>query len=746
MRSKLVVACLVALGVAPFVAGFVHAQQGPSAAQVLTKTLVGLNARFQAAGRAEQARLSGRLRSVAATRQQALSALLESDPGEVLRVALPAALRSRLPSTVRPYVEQQTALDGVLLVLHEDGPGGGRYRHFLDTTSGRYALHFASRRPTHLLTGSRIRVRGVQVGTTLALATDGTTVQAVAPAPAPNTFGEQRTLVILVNFRDNPTQPYSVADGQSVVFGAASNFFFENSYQQTWLSGDVVGWYTIPLDGTTCDSGGIATYAEATAAAAGVDLAAYTHRVYAFPLNAACAFSGAATVGGNPSRAWINGFDNMSLGTVGHELGHNLGLLHSHSLVCDGTTMVGACTTLEYGDGLDIMGWSASGHFNAFQKERLGWLNYGVSPPITTVAASGTYDLDPYEPTGSNPKALKLLKRTDPTTGAREWYYVEFRRAIGFDGYLAAVGGPYQLLGSNILNGVQLRWGSESSSDSSRLLDMTPGSVDPYSGVVDLYTNDPALTVGQSFSDPDAGVTLTVASVDSSGASVSVILTTPTCVRANPAVAVSPSQSQAVPAGTSVTYTVSVTNGDGAGCAASAFSLQTMVLLTGWTAAFGAPTLTLGPGASAATTFTVTSPASVTGTSYTFPVVVTNSVNASYQATSSAVYVVGSPAAASALDVSVSTDKLTYTTNQTVSVTARAGSGGSPVSNAGVTFTMVKSDGTAVSQTATTDSTGSAVGRFRLKKQDPAGGYRARASATKTPLSGSAATSFTVVK
>ena len=104
------------------------------------------------------------------------------------------------------------------------------------------------------------------------------------------------------------------------------------------------------------------------------------------------------------------------------------------------------------------------------------------------------------------------------------------------------------------------------------------------------------------------------------------------------------------------------------------------------------------------------------------------------------------PADAPTLDVSVSTDKLTYAGGQTVSVTARASSGGSPVSTAGVTFTMTKSDGTAVSQTATTDSTGSAVGKFRLKKQDPAGGYKARADATKTPLSGSASTSFTVAK
>jgi len=251
--------------------------------------------------------------------------------------------------------------------------------------------------------------------------------------------------------------------------------------------------------------------------------------------------------------------------------------------------------------------------------------------------------------------------------------------------------------------------------------------------------------VGKSFSDPDAGVTLTVASVDSSKAIVSVTLTTPICARANPTVAVSPSPGPAVPAATTVSYTVSVTNNDGAGCAASPFNLQTMLVLSGWTAGFAAPTLTLNPGAATSTVFSVTSPASVAGTSYSFPVIVTNSTNASYQATSSAVYVLGS-SVGSAFNVSVSTDKVSYSANQTVSVTARASSGGSPVSNASVTFTMTKSDGSVASQTATTDSRGSAVGKFRLRKQDPVGGYKARADAKKTPLSGSAATTFTVVK
>jgi hypothetical protein len=690
----------------------------------LTQALLAANRDYQAAPRGARARRLAGLLRIAATRYQLLAAIIDRDPGAVLRVAVPAGFRAGLPPAVHADVEEEVDLDGVLEVLHEDHPTESRYLYFLEASGARFSLHFAADPPTHLLTGSRVRVQGVRVNGTLALGSGSTSVQTMAAA-MPNTFGAHSTVVLLVNFPDNPIQPYTLDYARSVVFGAASDFFLENSYQQTWLTGDVFGWYTIPLSSTVCDITGLDNYAESAATAAGVNLSGYTHRVYVFPPNA-CGWTGSATIGGNPSRAWING--SLGLQAVGHEMGHNLGLQHSHSWVCNDTgtasgTMTGPyCFTLEYGDGLDIMGWSASGHFNAFQKERLGWLNYGVSPPITTVQTGGTYVLDPYEPTSSTPKALKILKSSNPTTGYRDWYYVEFRQAIGFS----------QMNSSNILNGVVIHTGSEESGYDNRLLDMTPETYD-------LYARDPALTVGRSLHDPDAGVTITLASVGSTGAAVSVAFSTPTCTRVNPTVAVSPSQSQGVPAGTAVTYTVSVTNNDGADCAASSFSLQTMAPLTGWTATFVAPTLTLSPGASTSTTLTVTSAASAAAGTYTVPVVVTNMENTSYTATGSAVYVIGST-----LDVSVSADKPSYTRGQTVSLTARVSSGGSPVSNASVTFTMTKSNGRMVRQTATTDSTGSAVGKFRLKSSDPVGAYKARTDATKAPLSGSATTSFTV--
>jgi hypothetical protein len=403
-------------------------------------------------------------------------------------------------------------------------------------------------------------------------------------------------------------------------------------------------------------------------------------------------------------------------------MGHGFGLNHSRARDCGTTTLGPSCTTIEYGNPLDIMGNPSSGHFNAFQKERLGWLNYGASPPITTVSGDGTYWLDPYESLGLNPKALKILKATNLTTDKKTWYYVEYRRALGFDSFLSS--------NSNVLNGVVIHTGSESSGNSSDLLDMTPAT---------SSWSDPALDVGLSFYDPDAAVTIAPTWIGGTNAAVGVTFGGLACVPANPTVALSPSQSQWVPAGTPVTYTVSVSNNDTAGCAASSFNLNATAP-AGWAATFATSTLSISPGASASTTLQVTSPASATDGFYTITVTTTDAADSRYAASSSVTYVV-----VSSLNVTVSTDKSSYTRNQTVSVTATVSANGSPVSNASVTFTITKQSGATVIGSATTGTNGSVVYKYRLKKQDPAGTYQATSDANvNNAIFGSGWKSFTV--
>lgn len=634
--------------------------------------------------------------------------LLTIVPANVLAQGVPAPLEDH---------------DGTVEVLHEDRNQGSRYVFFLSTATERLEMRFTGNHPT-LQTGDRVRARGRSANGVLAL-DSANNVQTLAAA-LPNTFGALKTLVILVNFTDNATQPYTVAAAQNV-FNTTSNFDLENSYNQSWLTGvanpnvsaDIVGWFTINQSSTVCNYSETATLADQAASSAGVNLANYQRRVYAFPNNA-CSWWGLGMVGGNPSKSWING--SLQLRVVGHEMGHNLGLYHSHSLDCGAAVIGSTCTTSDYGDYFDIMG-SSSYHFNAFQKERLGWLNYNASPPITTVLTDGVYLISPYETDTDDPKALKILKATDPATGKKTYYYLEVRRPIGFDAGLAS--------NANVMNGVLVHSGSESSANTSYILDMTPGTAS---------WSDPTLTVGQTYSDPDAGLSFTVLSVDATGATVSVTFTpggTGTCTRSNPNVTLSPSN-QTVAIGGSANYTVTVTNTDNSACTASTFNL-TSAMPAGLSGTFNSSALNLSPGASASTSLQVASSASLSAGVYNFTVTGTNSSAPTYFKTTS-----GTETLIASLAVTAATDKPSYTRNQSVFVTATVTSNGAPMANVNVNFTITKANGLVVNGSAITGANGTAVYKYRLKQKDPLGAYQARAVGTMSAVSGSATTTFNV--
>jgi Gametolysin peptidase M11 len=473
----------------------------------------------------------------------------------------------------RSSIQGQTEVEGEFQVIHQDFKHTGRYLYYLKTAQELVPLHFGKNPPTHLLTGARVRVRGTRQSAGSIILASGnsnnvTNTSTTIPltGPLPNTFGAQSILVILVNFQDSVIQPYTVADAQSMFFDNANSFFLENSYRQTSITGNVVGWYTIPESSTTCDISQIATYAQNAAIAAGVNLSNYTRYVYAFPWNAACGFAGASNVGGNPSQSWING-NSLDVHTIDHELGHAFGLWHSHLLDCGANATIGSnCAINEYGDIIDTMGayQTASPHYNSFQKERLGWLNYGSSPSITTVQSGGTYTIDAYEAGGPGPDALKILKSTNPTTGAKTWYYVEARQAIGFDAFLTN-GACALCYTQNETSGVLVHVGTDNDGNTSDLLDMTPAT-QTYA-----WWFDPSLVASQSFADPATGVVLTTEWVTSTTAAVNVQFTGAVIVATNQS-SYSPGQTVATTAtatyggspfsNVSVSFTITKANGN----------------------------------------------------------------------------------------------------------------------------------------------------------------------------------------
>src|SRR6476469_7391737 len=188
---------------------------------------------------------------------------------------------------------------------------------------------------------------------------------------AESTTGEQKTAVILVDFSDNTTQPKTAAEANQLVFGDVSDFYWEASYQRSFLSGATFGWFTIPVTAANCSWDAIATEGNRAATAAGANLANYTTRIYLFPNASGAVSGGAGDVGpGGEQRVFINGGSGFTTQMIAHEIGHRLGLQHSDALDCDVSPIGNTCIQRGYSDTADVMG--SFGHFNAFQKERLG--------------------------------------------------------------------------------------------------------------------------------------------------------------------------------------------------------------------------------------------------------------------------------------------------------------------------------------------------------------------------------------
>ncbi len=652
-------------------------------------------------------------------------------------------------------LNQQVQLEGELEIIHQDfRDGRSRNLYSLKTSDGsRVPLQFTKEPPTHLLTGDHVVVSGQRSGGSLVLYSGSTSIGKTktpppgptptpTSIPVPNTFGAQSTLVMLVNFQDGATQPYTTGDAFNAFFGSANNFVMENSYGQTSITGDVVGWYTIPDSITACNISQIAADAQSAATAAGVNLSNYTRYVYAFPYSTACGWAGSSNVGGNPSQSWIND-NSLDIHIIDHELGHAFGLWHSHSLDCGtSATICSSGTVAEYGDRLDTMGTpqTASPHYNAYQKERLGWLNYGASPSIQTVTGSGTYTINPYELGGAGPNALKILKSTDATTGAKTWYYLEARQPSGFDAFLADP--TYYTQNETI--GVLFHIGTDGNGNTGQLLDMTPAT--PTS----TGWFDASLGVGQSFQDSTAGVNFTTTAVNSAGATVQVTVngsSGSSCTTANPSVSFSPAQGQPVTSGTAVSFTATVTDNDNSSCAASTFALAA-ALPSGWNGVWNATALSLSPGKSGSAILTVTSPAGTADGSYSLSASATNSGASSYTGSATATYVISSVP----LSISLATNQSSYLPGQTVAISVSMLYGTVPDAGASVTVNVVSPSGRATTLNGTTGSNGVASLNYKLANRASAGTYQVQfGSAAKTPSSPTnassaavASTSFTV--
>ena len=393
---------------------------------------------------------------------------------------------------------------------------------------------------------------------------------------------QRKVAVILFNLSDRQL-PFTPAETNATVFTNSNSvraYYLESSWNQLDISGDVFGTYTVSIASSVCGANG-ASEAAALAAADGYTQSNYFATVYLFP-SSACGYAG-STVG---PKIYINS-NNLSVHNIAHELGHALRMLHANSLVCrdaNGTQvpMSNNCIPNIYGDTVGGIMGAGTHQLNNYNRGTLGLL----SPLSTqTVTESGDYVLTPIEYQGGV-SSLRI-----PTVQG-SYYYLQFRQPSGvFDTYATD-------------QGISIRRGQD-----------YPSGAETFA--IYSLSNFGALIwpVGQTFTDPTYGISVTTTSISPEGATVHVAFDPAACALQAPSISITPSN-QSAQAKSTLSYTVTVTNRNFAACPAQTYVVMPK-LPSRWSQTPGSYTVTLGYGASDTRAVSVTSPGNAKPGSYT---------------------------------------------------------------------------------------------------------------------------------
>ncbi|HEX4485117.1 MAG TPA: choice-of-anchor D domain-containing protein, partial [Terriglobales bacterium] len=504
-----------------------------AAAQDLPAKIISLNQQLR--GQASPAAVTKILQQ----RRVAVEQLMRDSPAWVRSVMLKPGETAQL-AAVSPeaasLVEKEGEWSGPLEMLAEDDFDHHRsITHWrVRTAKGPVELFFAHGAPAAKATCSpKITVAGV--GTEKAVAVDSVVALSNSP-PACSTKGVQRVAVILLTMPSATTFPSGFDSNyfQQLFFSnsgySLNTYWDESSYGQTSATGQVFGPFALTADYSCTDNDSLAN--AAIMAASTVDFTQFDRVALVFPVQT-CSYGGLGTIGcwetivpsQNISVAWLPVFPYQQtsnyVGTVTHELGHNLGLNHANTLDHD-TYAVGAFddvgSNTEYGDPFSVMGqvWTSDGQQKIFgqydaphKSLDLDWLDLSDGD-FQEVVASGSFTLMPFE-SSSGLRALRVLR--DPALGG--WMWLEYRQPLGqvdstFN-FLTDVNEP-----TSIFDGA--------------LVHLENAGLDPlHSYLVDFsavaqpndFYNAPLLS-GQTWSDPYSPLTLSIGGADSSGMSATV--------------------------------------------------------------------------------------------------------------------------------------------------------------------------------------------------------------------------------
>jgi hypothetical protein len=363
-------------------------------------------------------------------------------------------------------------------------------------------------------------------------------------AACPATTGDQRALIILVNFLDQATEPYTSEEIREIVMDSSNpasvnSYIQEVSYGKAWLSGDVIDWLTLPINAVDCGSffdqytfGNLLDLLDPP-----VDATSYGRFLIVHPLKSdgpSCTPGSTSTLGPGPidtSQGLLcasllrvaldeeSVLETTHARSLIHELGHSLGVGHAQDIECGGRSLgsvPGACTLSNPGrDRYDIMGQvGLRGHFNAVFKEQLEWIDPSQIESSNTVPAAAL--LDPIELPTSGTHLLKIPAVYDMgTSGVSRNYFITYRQAIGTDSGYPELQSP--------TTGVMIRLDVflEDGPLQSALVDTSPHVTSGSLSQID-DSADVVLSVGEALLDVEYGRAITFADVVDGSALVTV--------------------------------------------------------------------------------------------------------------------------------------------------------------------------------------------------------------------------------
>ena len=402
-----------------------------------------------------------KIMAAAKERKTKLKNLMKQDPRAFLKKSLQKAERETLAKDYGSVLESEKEVTGTLQVLHLDdfnNEENSEFVYMLETADEVYEL-FPTKN-VEVASGSTVTVQGIALDNSIAVDTDSLDSKGLLKAFSPGTssetsltvvsehspyetVGDQRTLVLLVDFqnsRPETERPYTKEQAQEKFFhGEHAKFFEEQSYGRMRFVGDVLEWVRMPYEyfGSGCYSIN-GDEIENIVNSQGYSLADHDRiLVLTSGIWGGCSYLGKTFVpstGGNPlsiafanhPTVWGSGdvLHQTEVATIAHELGHSLGLAHANALVCNVPGFNGRCAAIEYGNAYDVMGRGGQGlHFNAGFKKQLGWI---LSSEILNITSSGSYSLGSLETLGG----YKFATIKNP---GKRTYFIENRRPVGFD-------------------------------------------------------------------------------------------------------------------------------------------------------------------------------------------------------------------------------------------------------------------------------------------------------------------------